>query len=60
MGLILQWFRKGSLSMAHNLLATYLLRIERAVELDSREDPHLDHCYAMIIHSSQREIAEVF
>jgi hypothetical protein len=35
MSLILQCFRKGSLGVAHNLLATILK--------DLRKDPHLDH-----------------
>jgi ATP-dependent exoDNAse (exonuclease V) alpha subunit len=33
-------------------------RIERAVELDSRKDPHLDNGYAMTSHSSQGQTAE--
>jgi len=35
-----------------------ILRIERAVELDSRKDPHLDHGYAMTSHSSHGQTAD--
>jgi ATP-dependent exoDNAse (exonuclease V) alpha subunit len=35
-----------------------ILRIERAVELDSRKDPHLNHGYAMASHSSQGQTAD--
>ena len=53
MSLILQWFRKGSLGAAHNLLEIYL-RIESG-ELDSRKDPHLDYGEAM---TSQGQTAD--
>jgi hypothetical protein len=46
MSLILQWFRMGALGMAHKLRASYSrahLRIEIAIELGSRKDPHLGH-----------------
>src|ERR1019366_2795882 len=35
-----------------------ILRIERAVELDSRKAPHLDHGWAITSHSSQGQTAD--